>query len=67
MGQNPLMYAGLAAIFTAVMIYLIFYTRRMRRLGNKSQAATPNTQSEIVRELRRDGTKIDALVDTKER
>ena len=66
MGQNPLMYAALAAVFTAVMIFLFFYTRRMRSLGDKNHAATQNTPSEIVRELRSDGTKIDASTTTKE-
>ena len=66
MGQNPLMYAALAAVFTAVMSFLFFYTRRMRSLGDQNQAATQNTPSEIVRELRSDGTKIDASTTTKE-
>ena len=61
-----MIYAGLAAVFVAVMIYMFFYTRRMRNLGNKNQTSGQDTTSEIVSELRADGTTVDAPTGTKE-
>ena len=37
--QNPLNDAGLNVVFTAVVIGMFFYSRRMRNLRNKNQSA----------------------------
>jgi hypothetical protein len=59
--SNHIAYIGLSIIFVAVISYMIYYNLRMRsKSPNQKHGALSDTPSQIVSELRADGTRIDS-------